>query len=330
MIWLTWRQFRTQAMVAAGALAVLAIYLVILGNQMRQAYADDIVGCLADACTAARRDFEEAYGVPVALAGALLLGVPALIGVFWGAPLITRELEEKTDRMVWNQSVTRTRWLAVKLTLLTLASMAVTGLYSLLLTWSASRYDQLAGGRFAAMTFAARDLVPIGYAAFAFLLGTTIGLLVRRTLPAMALTLAVFAVVQILLPITVRQHLMTPVTTTVRLDLEAMGRSDFMGVGPDGARIDGYTMPGAWSLTTTSKLYNADGTPYTAAQTEQCHGSNQREDMACTAAQNIHFSYTYHPADRYWRFQRTELAVFGGLSLMLAGFCLLRIRRYSS
>ncbi|NUO59216.1 MAG: ABC transporter permease subunit, partial [Hamadaea sp.] len=250
--------------------------------------------------------------------------------VFWGAPLITRELEEKTDRMVWNQSVTRTRWLAVKLTLLTLASMAVTGLYSLLLTWSASRYDQLAGGRFAAMTFAARDLVPIGYAAFAFLLGTTIGLLVRRTLPAMALTLAVFAVVQIVLPITVRQHLMTPVTTTVRLDLEAMGRSDFMGVGPDGARIDGYTMPGAWSLTTTSKLYNADGTPYTAAQTEQCHGSNQREDMACTAAQNIHFSYTYHPADRYWRFQWTELAVFGGLSLMLAGFCLLRIRRYSS
>ncbi|MCP2322992.1 ABC-type transport system involved in multi-copper enzyme maturation permease subunit [Hamadaea flava] len=330
MIWLTWRQFRTQATVAVAALAALAIYLVILGNQMRHAYTADIIGCLPEACTAARRDFEDAYGAPVALIGALLLGVPALIGVFWGAPLITRELEEKTDRMVWNQSITRTRWLAVKLTLLALASMAVTGLYSLLLTWSASRYDQLIGGRFAALTFASRNLVPIGYAVFAFLLGTTIGLLVRRTLPAMAVTLAVFAVVQVVLPIAVRQHLMSPVTTTVQLDQTAMERSDFMGVGPDGARIDGYTAPGAWSLTTTSKLYSADGTPYTAAQSEKCHGTNQQEDMACTVAQNIHFSYTYHPADRYWRFQWIELILFGGLSLILAGFCLLRIRRYSS
>jgi hypothetical protein len=147
MIWLTWRQFRTQAVVALAALAALAIYLVILGYQMRHAYTTDIVGCRPAGCAGALHDFEEAYGTQVALIGALLLGVPALIGVFWGAPLITRELEEKTDRLVWNQSVTRTRWLAVKLTLLTLISTAVTGLYSLLLTWSASRYDQLIGER---------------------------------------------------------------------------------------------------------------------------------------------------------------------------------------
>jgi hypothetical protein len=94
-----------------------------------------------------------------------------------------------TDRLVWNQSVTRTRWLAVKLTLLTLISMTVTGLYSLLLTWSASRPDQLIGERFGALTLASRNVAPIGYAAFAFVFGTVIGLLVRRTLPAMALTL---------------------------------------------------------------------------------------------------------------------------------------------
>ncbi|NUR84734.1 MAG: ABC transporter permease subunit, partial [Nonomuraea sp.] len=238
MIWLTWRQFRTQAAVAVGALAALAIYLVVLGNQMRHAYSTDIVGCLPEMCTSARRDFEDAYGVPVALAGAVLLGVPALIGVFWGVPLITRELEEKTDRLVWNQSITRVHWLAVKLAVLGLTAMAVTGLYSLLLTWSASRYDQLVGGRFGAMAFASRNLAPIGYAVFAFLLGTVIGLLVRRTLPAMAVTLAVFAVLQVVMPIAVRQHLMTPVTTTVKLDLAAMSRSDFMGIGPDGARID--------------------------------------------------------------------------------------------
>ena len=47
----------------------------------------------------------------------------------------------------------------------------------------------------------------IGYAAFAFALGVTAGLLIRRTLPAMAVPLGVFAVVQIAWPIWVRAHL---------------------------------------------------------------------------------------------------------------------------
>jgi ABC-type transport system involved in multi-copper enzyme maturation permease subunit len=329
MIWLTWRQFRMQAVVALAALAALAIYLVILGTQMRHAYTTDIVGCQPADCTGARRDFEEAYEAQVALTGALLLGIPALIGVFWGAPLITRELEEKTDRLVWNQSVTRTRWLAVKLTLLTLVSMAVTGLYSLLLTWSASRYDQLIGERFGALTFASRNIAPIGYAAFAFVLGTVIGLLVRRTLPAMALTLALFAVAQVLMPTALRQHLMTPVTTTVQLDAEAISRADFMGSNEREAQIDGYTMPGAWSLTSSSQVFNADGTPYTAKQSEQCpHGGLQA--MECIARQNLHFSYVDQPADRYWRFQWIELSVFLGLTLLLSGLGFWRIRTYSS
>ena len=330
MIWLTWRQFRTQAVVAVVALAALAIYLVILGYQMRHAYTTDIVGCLPADCTGVRRDFENAYGAQVALIGSLLLGVPALIGVFWGAPLITRELEEKTDRMVWNQSVTRTRWLAVKLTLLTLISMSVTGLYSLLLTWSASRYDQMIGERFGALTFASRNIAPIGYAAFAFLLGTVIGLLVRRTLPAMALTLALFAVIQILMPTVLRQHLMTPVTSTVKLDVEAMSRADFLGINESGARIDGYTMPGEWSLTSSSQVFNGDGTPFTSEQSELCRQSDPQAGMECTAQQNLHFSYTYQPADRYWRFQWIELSAYLGLAMVLSGFGFWRIRNYSS
>jgi len=330
MIWLTWRQFRAQAVVAVVALAALAIYLVILGYQMRHTYTTDVAGCQPADCASALHDFEEAYGMQIALIGALLLGVPALIGVFWGAPLITRELEEKTDRLVWNQSITRTRWLAVKLTLLTLISMAVTGLYSLLLTWSASRYDHLIGERFGALTFASRNIAPIGHAAFALLLGTVVGLLVRRTLPAMALTLALFAVIQVLMPTAFRQHLMTPVTSTVKLDAEAISRAEFMGFNESGAEIGGYTMPGAWSLTSNSQVFNADGTPYTTEQAEQCRQSDPRARMSCTDRQNVHFSYTYQPADRYWRFQWIELSAFLGLALLLTGFGLWRIRTYSS
>ena len=59
------------------------------------------------------------------------------------------------------------------------------------------------------MLFGARGVVPIGYAAFAFALGVTVGLLVRRTVPAMAITLAVVIAVQIIMPILIRPHLMT-------------------------------------------------------------------------------------------------------------------------
>ena len=34
--------------------------------------------------------------------------------MFWGAPLVARELEAGTHRLIWNQSVTRTRWLVTK------------------------------------------------------------------------------------------------------------------------------------------------------------------------------------------------------------------------
>jgi ABC-type transport system involved in multi-copper enzyme maturation permease subunit len=330
MTWLTWRQFRTQAVVAVAALAALAIYLVVLGYQIRHAYTTDIVGCQPNDCSAARHAFEDTYGDHIPLVGALLLGVPGLIGIFWGAPLITRELEAKTDRMVWNQSITRTRWLAVKLVFLMLASMAVTGLFSLLLTWSASRYDQVIGDRFAALTFGARNVAPIGYAAFAVVLGTVIGMLVRRTLPAMALTLAVFAVIQVVVPVALRQHLMTPVTSTVRLDLEAIEQAEFIGISQNRAQIGGYTKPGAWSLTTMSQIFNADGTPYTMGQADRCRKGDMRASMECTASQNLHFSYTYQPAERYWPFQWIELSLFLGLALLLAGFGFWRIRGYSS
>jgi len=44
------------------------------------------------------------------LARRLVVAVPGLIGIFWGAPLVARELETGTYRLAWTQSVTRKRW----------------------------------------------------------------------------------------------------------------------------------------------------------------------------------------------------------------------------
>jgi ABC-type transport system involved in multi-copper enzyme maturation permease subunit len=329
MTWLTWRQFRAQTLVAAGALALLAIYLVYLGNEIRSFYDTKIVNCAAQACYLARMDFRNTFSNAISVMVVLLIAVPGLIGVFWGAPLVAQELEQRTDRLVWNQSVTRTRWLAVKLAVVGLCSAAVTGLFSLLLTWSASRYDQVIGERFAALSFGSRNIVPIGYALFAFVLGTVLGMVLRRTLPAMAITLAVFAALQLLIPTVVRENLMPPVTDNVAVTTAVLNSGVGIHLNDNNTfDIQGYVADGAWSLGFSSPLYKADGSRYLSQDAQPCliPGDKDKSD-ACTAAQNLHFKYTYQPGSRYWTFQWIELSMFVALSLALAVFGFIWLRR---
>jgi ABC-type transport system involved in multi-copper enzyme maturation permease subunit len=329
MIWLTWRQFRVQALTAAAAMTVLTLYLIHLGGEIRTFYDTRIAGCVAGACLTARRDLYDSYSDTVIIVGVLLVAVPALIGIFWGAPLVTRELEARTDRLVWNQSVTRTRWLAVKLSVIGGCSALVTGLSALLLTWSASRYDQVIGDRFAALSFDSRNVVPIGYGLFAFVLGVVAGVLVRRTLPAMAITLVAFTALQLLVPTVVRQHLVAPVTETITADASVLNAGVGLSLGDDDTfRIRGYTVPGGWALEDSSPLLNPDGSAYTGKDAGPCLALGDAEaSMACTAAQNLRFEHTYQPASRYWTFQWIELAGYVVLSVLVAAFGLFRLRR---
>ena len=172
MTWLTWRQFRAAAAMMAAALAALAAILALTGPGLADDYATGIAACTTQGggCSDFVERFFDDNLIPLLAVTAVVLVLPALIGVFWGAPLIARELEAGTQRLVWNQSITRTRWLAVKLGLTGLAAMTAAGLGSLAVTWWSSPIDKTATEfpRMAPLLFAARGIVPIGYAAFAF------------------------------------------------------------------------------------------------------------------------------------------------------------------
>jgi hypothetical protein len=164
------------------------------------------------------------YGVLFLLSTGIILLAPAVIGLFWGAPLIARELETGTAALAWNQSVTPTRWLAVKLAAGALAAMVLAEALSLMQTWWAAPISQavadgsgsgVAQSRFSQLNFATHGITPLGYAAFAFALGVTAGALIRRTIPAMAVTLAVFAALQVAMPLWVRPNLAPPRHTVV-------------------------------------------------------------------------------------------------------------------
>lgn len=207
-----WLQFRMQAGVAFGALAVLAVVLGMTGPHIAHLYDTTVATCGAhNNCSSVIATFLSSYRLLQDL-GNVVIVAPALIGIFWGAPLVAHELETGTHRLVWTQSVTRTRWFAVKLGLVGVASMAVTGVFSIMITWWSSPFDRINLTQFP--VFSERGIAPIGYAAFAFALGVTAGVLIRRTLPAMATALVGFVVARVAVTFLVRPNLEPKVRTT--------------------------------------------------------------------------------------------------------------------
>jgi hypothetical protein len=258
MIWLTWRQFRAQAAMVYGGVTVLGLLLAVTGPQLvrlRQTagphFLDDISGS------------DRTLYIVATLA---VLALPALIGLFWGAPLITRELDAGTQKLAWTQT-TRARWLATKLLVIGLAAIAAAALLSLAVTWWASPVDAaiasvnglpapglLVFARISREIFDARGLVPAGYSAFAFVLGVTIGVLVRRTLAAMALFLAAFAVSQIFMSVAVRPELARhdELTTTITAaNMQSLNIANTITIV--------VSEPGAWI--TAQQTLNASGHP---------------------------------------------------------------------
>jgi hypothetical protein len=167
VIWLTWRQQRTETLIAVLLLALVAALLVPTGLQMTSAYEHDgIAACLADRsadCRARIDAFDTRWSVLLNFVGWLNL-VPGLIGVLLAAHLVL-EFERGTFRLAWTQSITRGRWLTVRLALIAGAALATSLVLTALMTWWHRPFDDL-NGRFAD-GFDLEGVVPSAYTVFA-------------------------------------------------------------------------------------------------------------------------------------------------------------------
>jgi hypothetical protein len=334
MIWLTWRQFRTQSMVTLAALTATAIILGVTGPHLAHVFHSEIAACInqtgPNACASSTLSaFTNTDRFLQHFFGFALLGVPALIGAFWGAPLLTRELETGTHQLAWNQTITRTRWLTVKIGLIALASVIGAGLFSLMLTWWSHPLDQVNANRITPPVFDQRWIDPIGWALFAFALGVTAGVLIHRTLPAMATTLAVFTAARFFWPLYVRAHLIPPVHETARVGTVPY---DWVGVtaGPTSPMLVHVSKPGAWIL--SDHTVNATGhqipgsTLFQLCPVTTTNGVTKTPPDSCFIQHLLHLGYsktvlTYQPANRFWPLQGAETACLTAVALLLAAFC---------
>jgi hypothetical protein len=324
--WLTWRQLRGSAASAYAVILLLAALLAVTGPGLAH------LGATAGHDFLSRAQGDAADVALYDIGWIAVLVTPPLIGAFWGAPLICAELAAGTHRLVWNQTVSRTRWLAVKLAVCGAVAMAATGLLSLAVSWWSGPIDSAVNAtatsvapvgfwfpRLAPELFQARGVVPVGYAAFAFLLGVTLGLLLRRLLPAMALTGVGYIVVQFVVSLWGRQALLTPDHLVMRIN------GNF-NVDRLGTILSSVPVPGAW-VTGEQLTDTAGRAAAMPSWAPECFGNGQGS-QACLA--RMHQLYrvvvSYQPAGRFWTFQSYELGIYLALAVALAALCAYWIR----
>ncbi|GLZ35675.1 transporter [Lentzea sp. NBRC 105346] len=277
MVWLTWRQHRW-VLLSTAVLALIASSLLVAV------------------------DLTESPGrsVPLPAFYAVLLQTAfgAVIGMFWGAPLVAREFEERTHLVAWGQDVTPQRWLAGK--------VGVLAVFALVLAVLMGQGDGFRGYQDGASwaLFEAHPLVQAGYVLLGLALGVLFGLLARHTLTAMAFTLAAYVGVRMLLALGWREHYL-PAERAVAPVREAASV-------PKGAEI------------VASGYLGGDGEPM--AVPDIC--ARLSRPAACIAANGGTDSYVdYQPVERVFGFQVTEFLVCFLLALGLFVLAHERIRR---
>ncbi|MFN0147775.1 MAG: ABC transporter permease subunit [Dehalococcoidia bacterium] len=304
MSWLVWRQHRMQLAVAMAITITTALILGVTGLQARSySDANNLGTCIANItgdarCQFALNRFHERFSMLTYYAAYTSI-LAVLLAAFVGAPLIAREVEQGTHRLVWSQTTSRGRWLFAKLWPLLLAAAAIGAVQGLGFLWWWREFELLDRPRFEIWYFDLQGVVPIGYAVFALAIGVTAGAFCQRTIAAMAIAAGAFLAVRFVIASFVREHYMAP-KTEIR---------DF---------FDSAEARHGWI--TLQEVRDRDGR---AVQVLNCSGLSPEE---CQATMGVTAYIEYHPADRFWTFQVIELALFLALSAALLAAAWWRVR----
>jgi hypothetical protein len=184
---------------------------------------------------------------------------------------------------------------------------------------------------------------------FALAFGVAAGLTIRRTLPAMALTLGALLAVRIVVTQWIRPLVVAPRVVSMPLDPDTTGYGSggniLLGVGPSTLQPATPDLPNAWIQSV--RVVDAAGaslTDQTLRATCPTLGQGPRgpagpapesvrqamHDCVVRIGERHHEVVTYQPGGRYWTFQWWELALFLLLSALLCGYAWRRLRRPTS
>ena len=316
MAWVTWRQHRAALGGVAVFLGAFAVYLWLTGLQMHHAEA---AYCHPAGSIGCSINFTGRYGETAIIVSIALQAVPALIGAFAGAPVLARELETGTFRYAWTQGIGRLRWTVGKLVPLAVAVTAVAGAFTVLFAW----YNQpwVAAGYVTPFSARVFDLLGVAFAAWtlaAFAIGVLAGMVIRRAVPAIAASLAVYAGLAFATAAFLREHYLTPLVTT-SINFNLPGTSTAWTISQWSTKGGRFAFAGNPPLNLLNQFCSSNpagkgGPP--GASFAQClapHGYTQWT--------------SYQPAGRFWPFQWIEGGWLLALSVLLIAATVWLVRR---
>ena len=296
--------------------------MVFNGLAMRHAYTSlglnscgrlDGPGCASQVLI-----FEQGYASWADHLPHLLMFLPGLIGVFVGAPLVARELESGTFRFAWTQGRSRVQWIVTKLVLLGVVLTALALAFSTLATWWYGPFDAIFGRMTPYGAYEVSGLVFAAHTLFGFTLGALLGVLIRRTVPAMAATGAAWVAVVLSSMIYLRPLLRQPITVLGAL---AKGPNSGSGNVPFNADVvSHWIQDAAGQHISDQQLFG---------QATVASGGSPTPGQYQAYLTQHHFSQwvSYRPNDWFWHFQTLEASAFAVVAVLLAVATVLLLRR---
>jgi hypothetical protein len=302
LLWLTWRQHRWT--ILGTAVVVVGVVAVALGVAWHTDATGEIhaLGPLSYL----------SVSYVLTLAPTVLGGV---IAVFWTAPLLSREYEQRTHLVVWSQDLTRMRWLVGKVALLgaiavVLAAGLGTALVKLMNSMNAVTKNYVPFQPFEDVAFEAAPQVQVGYAVFGFALGLALSAITRRTVLSMGLALGGFYLARLVVSGFWRPYFQEPLRKVEPYSESAL----YWNAGNDGT----------WVVVTGY----ADASGNEIDFPRVCSGTQSSDNYAkCMADNGVQTFSDYHPADRLGSFQWFESGVFALLAAGLLALTFVWVRR---
>jgi hypothetical protein len=307
VIWLSWRQHRSENLLIGILFTLLALLLVPTGLQIASAFDDGGLNVCAGSaafvpgCGPVLSEFWSRFHTIEGLGNWLNL-LPGLLGVLVAAPFVV-DLESGTYRLAWTQSVPRGRWLVRRLVFIGVACIVTGTIVSVLYTWWRGPFDAL-GGRMKPNTFDLEGITPVAYTLFAAALVLAIGALTRRTAIAIASAFGLYVVVRLAVQFWVREHLVTPTST----------------VWSPGARKLPAALDGSWDLGTRPVDHLGHPIADPLSQVAPCIDKAAAAiSGSCLRSHGVFNLSRYVPAENFWTLQALESGIFVALALVLTG-----------
>jgi ABC-type transport system involved in multi-copper enzyme maturation permease subunit len=308
MTWVAWRTQRIQLVAVLGIAVLFGVWMTATGLGM------------GHSATWKYWTDADVY---------VLYALPAILGLGVGAPLVAGELDRGTQRLAWTQGMSRNQWLGGKLAVGGAVVVAASGVLAVLTQWWAGAVSiaastdagGLIGVKIAPAAFDATGIVIMGYAVFAFALGTTLGALIRRPGWAFAAGVPIFVAARLLIELDLRLHLIAPAIYT-----------NLTGQVTAAVQNAWIVAAGFVPVNRTSPLPGHSWATY-PAKLNACIGASKSGGTSiaqCAVINHLHYVFQYQPESHYWPLQGAETGIFVALAALILGLTVIAVRRFAA